>query len=169
MPDFGLYITDQSFMNHDVGDSYFIGLQFADVKTFYNFEDNLFDFLILDHVVQQTMNLDVLFENSKRILKNNGKLIILVPDLFLSEKFFWPSKNKKNIYSFSLKYTSHIIKRSDHWHIDTNFAELSKKFDLVLESAELYDNNYDYNKSIMNSDDNNAFIKIRLIKKGVMI
>lgn len=166
MSEFGLYLTDQSFVNYDVDNSYFIGLQFQDIKTFYNFEDNLFDFLIIDHVVQQVENLETLFENCNRILKDNGKLIILVPDLFLNEKFIWPSKNKKNIYSFSLKYSTHIIKRQDHWHINTNFKEFLINYNFILEDANLYDNDYDYSKSIMSSDNNNSFIIIRCSKKG---
>jgi len=165
MHGFGLYLTSKSFENYDVGESYFIGLHTKDVKTFYQFEDNLFDFLILDHVVQQTINLELLFENCKRIVKNGCQVIILVPDLFLNEKFIWPSKNKNNLYSFSLKHSTHIIQRKDHWHIDTNFKQLINKFDFMLIHAELCDNGYDYNKSMMSSEETNSFIKIIIQKK----
>ena len=164
MPDFGLYLTSETFSNYDVGNSYFIGLHIDDIKSFYNFEDNLFDFLILDHVAQKTINLDILFDNCRRILKNEGKLIVIVPDLFLNEKFMWPSKNN-NLYSFSLKYSNHIIRRNDHWHIESNFSSLLNKYNFVLDFSILCDNNYDYNKSMMSSNYDNVHIMVIYIKK----
>jgi SAM-dependent methyltransferase len=125
-------------------------MSFNEIRYFYTLDANLFDIIIIDKCLQKIENFYSIFENAKRTLKNNGELILVLPDYRLYEKCLWPSKfNKNHMHSFSMNLTREIVKRDTHWHIEENLIPLMKNFQYDHFQSNLDDNNFDYDKPVL--------------------
>jgi SAM-dependent methyltransferase len=145
----GLFIGNSSFKLDEEND-YFINISFDEIKYFYTLDANLFDIMIIDKCLQKLDNFYSIFENAKRLLKDNGELIVILPDYRLYEKCLWPSKfNKNHLHSFSINLTREVVKRDSHWNIEENLIPVLKDFGFVNFESILDDNNFDYDKPVL--------------------
>jgi SAM-dependent methyltransferase len=145
----GLFIGSSSFKIDDEND-YFINVSFGDIKYFYMLDANLFDVIIVDKCLQKCESFYSILENSKRLLKHEGELILTLPDYRLYEKCLWPSKfNKDHLHSFSINLNRDVVKRDSHWNIQENLIPMLENFEFSNFEVILDDNNFDYDKPVL--------------------
>jgi len=69
-----------------------------------DFDNNSFDKIICQHIVEHLNNFDIVLEELKRILKNNGCLIIVTPNINYPDNNLFYDPDHKHIFSlFELK------------------------------------------------------------------
>jgi len=168
MSKIGLYIGNSSFMEDDEED-YFVNIHYNDLRNFYTLDADLFDVIVIDNCLQKIENFYAIIDNTKRVLKNGGEFIIILPDYRLYEKCIWPSKfNSKHIHSFSLNLNRDVVKRESHWHIENNLIPFVKNFGFDDFEHFLDDNSYDYDKPVLvdqTKDGASCFIMLKSILK----
>lgn len=168
MSKMGLYIGNSSFMEDDEED-FFINIHFNNLRQFYELDANLFDVIVVDNCLQKLDNFHAIFDNTRRLLKQDSEFIIILPDYRLYEKCIWPSKfNSKHLHSFSLNLKRDVVKRETHWHVDDNLIPLIKNFGFDDFEHFLDDNNFDYDKPVLvdqTKDGASCFIMIKSILK----
>ena len=149
MSKIGLYLGESNFTGVDESD-YFINIAYKNIKYFYALDANIFDIILLDKCIQKLENFYAIFDNSRRLLKNGGELIIAVPDYRLYEKCYWPSRlNSEHVHSFSININKEIVSRETHWNIEEDLVPLLKKFNFMFNDVILDDNNFDYDKPVL--------------------
>lgn len=118
------YVTPDNWVNADINPIDDNVIQ-ADIIKGLPFEDNYFDFVLMNHVLQvfnYNQLADVLSE-VKRVMKKGGKLRILTPDLQVAVEAF--IEGNTHIYPISDKLESTPsgkFARYLFWHGDTHCA-----------------------------------------------
>jgi len=148
MSKLGLYVGNNSLQMDD--DNYFVNVSYENLRQILKLDHNLFEIVVLDKILQKLDNFDLVLDNCKKLLKNLGQLIIIVPDYKLYEKCFWPSRyNKSHKQSFSLNLTQSSVPRATHWNVEENLIPIIKSFGFVDFEVILDDNNFDYDLPIL--------------------
>jgi ubiquinone/menaquinone biosynthesis C-methylase UbiE len=107
-----------------------------------NVPDNFFDFVHSSHSLEHMNDCKIALENWIRVCKSGGFIIITVPEEYMYEKNYWPSKfNPDHKWSFTLRNDSKMPKT-------INVLDLAKQFNnkATVEKIEYVDEFYNANK-----------------------
>jgi SAM-dependent methyltransferase len=171
MSKMGLYIGN-SPLTLDDPDNYFLNISYNNLRQFFTLDQDLFDIVIFDNCLQKLEEFNSIFDNAKRLLKNGGEFIVIVPDYRLYEKCIWPSKlNSNHLHSFSLNLSRDLIKRESHWNIEENLLPKLNNHGFDNFNCFLNDNNFDYDKPVLEDQTKDGascyiFIKCQINKEN---
>lgn len=150
---FGLYFGDnaEKIVNDDNH------LMMAGIEEIKNFVNNpIYDFIYIEDILQKLNSIEEVLELSYSGVKENGFVLVKVPDFNLYEKYLWPS-----IYMLDHKLSfSNEIKRNDqnrntHYHLD-DIKSISEKIGYRHFESSLDDTNFDYERPLLENQTKNG-------------
>lgn len=139
-----------------------LDIQLLDLEENLPYEKNFFDTIIMNMVVQDTNNLEKVFQNISQILSNNGELIITIPNPYYSYPIIeWKRSIVRKILRFKPKMLIKkpynkplsINREFSNGTIESNFYPL-ETYIIIAKNNGLIINDY---KEIKSHEDSNNF------------